>query len=386
MLSAKQVESFMQLPPPLLTAYLNTRQAEASHHPVVPESLVWLKKEGKWAGRGLSPADQFLLEQQLERIREFLDNRRPKERALVIFAGAKTWELVPLQVAVDNELHWGQPAISQLLWRIDEHKPYCVVVVDHKGANFFQYQLRELFKTAEKKFDIDVAQWKKKDIGHIAGQEIQKSRGSQRDVFQHRMDAQYAHLCKETADQAITLFKEHNCAAIMLLGEARLSQLIEAEIPENLRQHVISRQEDFAGLTDRELEKRLEPIVEEWEGNYQSALIGEFLGSERGTVTGIDESLYQLQKGSVRKLLIARDLDVALRQCLKCGWTDRTSDPACSACGGERCTVTLREVLPGLAKLHKAEVQIVSGEPANLFKKSDAMGAWLRAVKLAAVR
>ena len=386
MLSAKQVESFMQLPQPLLTAYLNTRRAEPSRHPLVPESFVWLKKEAKLVGRGLSQAEQDLLERQLARIREFLDERSPKERGLVIFAGAKTWELVPLQIAVDNELHWGRPSVSQLLWLVDEHKPSCVVVVDHKGACLFQYQLRELLKIGQKKFEIDISGWKKKDIGHIAGQEIQKTRGSQRDAFEHRMDAQYGHACKETADQAIALSKEHNYAAIILIGEDRLLRSVKAAIPRDVCHHVITTQQDFAGLTDSELEKRLEPIIEVWERTHQDAIVSEFLDSDRGTVTGIEESLFQLQKGSARKLLLTRDLDVDVRQCLKCGWTERTGDPLCSACGGVKRTVTLREVLPALAKLHKADIQIVSGDAANIMRKRGGMGAWLRGAELAVAR
>lgn len=386
MLSAKQVESFIQLPQPLLTAYLNTRRAEPSRHLLVPESFALLKKEAKLVGHGLSRAEQDLLEHQLARIREFLDKRPPKERGLVIFAGAKTWELVPLQVAVDNELHWGRPSVSQLLWLVDEHKPSCVVVVDHKGACFFQYQLRELLKIGEKKFEIDISKWKKKDIGRIAGQQIQKTRGSQRDAFEHRMDAQYAHSCKETANQAIALVKEHNYAAIILIGADPLSRSIKAAIPRDVCQHVITTHEDFAGLTDSELEKRLEPIIEEWERTHQTAIVSEFLDSDRGTVTGIEESLFQLQKGSARTLLLTRDLDVDVRQCLKCGWTERTGDPLCSACGGEKRTVTLREVLPALAKLHKADIQIVSGDAANIMRKRGGMGAWLRGAQLAVAR
>jgi hypothetical protein len=46
----------------------------------------------------------------------------------------------------------------------------------------------------------------------------------------------------------------------------------------------------------------------------------------------------------------------------------------------------LREVLPELAKLHKAEIEIVSGEAANILGKEGAMGAWLRKEKLTAAR
>ena len=386
MLNAKQIESFIQFPQPLLTAYLNTRGSEPSRHPPVPESLVWLKQESKLIGRALSAPERDLFQQQVERIMDFLDKRPPREEAIVIFAGAKAWQLVPLHVPVANELRWGRPAVSQLLWLVDEHRSYFVVVVDHKGAHFFRYQLCELLRTGEKAFDVDISAWKKKDIGHIAGQETQKTRGSQREVFQRRIDAQYAHLCAETAKRAAALFKEYNCAAIILIGEDRLSQSIEAVIPREIVPQVSTIQEDLAGLTDCELEKRLKPIVEELEHNQQAAIVSEFLESNQGTVTGIEKSLFQLQQGSVRKLLLTRELDADLQQCLKCGWVERTADPQCSACGGEKLTVTLREVLPDLVKLHKAGLEIVSGEAASLFRKSGGMGGWLRGSMLAVAR
>jgi peptide subunit release factor 1 (eRF1) len=200
------------------------------------------------------------------------------------------------------------------------------------------------------------------------------------------MDAQYAHACTAAANQAMALSKEHNCATTILIGEDRLTRLIEAAMPRDVRPHVVSIKEDFAGLTDRELGMRLEPLIEEWERKHQAAIVSEFLDSERGTVTGIDESLFQLQNGSVRTLLLPRDLDVDLRQCLKCGWTERSADPLCSACGGEKRAVTLREILPELAKTQRADIQIVSGEASNTLKKGGAMGAWLRGAKLVATR
>jgi hypothetical protein len=386
MLTANRAESYVQLPHPLLSVYLNTRQAESSRHPLIPESFIWLKKEAKWAAHGLAPAEQALLQQQLERILEFLDNRPPNERSLVIFAGPKTWEVLPLQVSVENELHWGKPAIAQLLWLAEEHKPYCVTVLDHKGAAFFQYQLRELLKIGEKKFDVDISEWKKKDLGHFSGEEVRKTRGSQRDVFEHRMDSQYEHLCTETANQTMALSKEHKCAAILVIGEDRLSRPIKDAVPQEMRPKMILIEEDFAWMTERELEQRLEPIIEDWERKQQAELVNEFLASERGTVSGIEETLSQLQRGSIRTVLLPRDLEVDLKQCLKCGWTERSADPVCSACGGERRTVTLREILPGLAKTHKAEIQVVSGETSEALKKGGTMGAWLRGAKLALAR
>ncbi len=386
MFNAKQIESFLQLPQPLLTVYLNTSATDPSRHPLHNESSVWLKKEAKSLELKMSFAEREVFERQLERIKQFLEKRTPNEKAAVIFAGTNTWQVVPLQVSVANELHWGSPAVSQLLWLFDEHELYCVVVVDHKGARFYRYQLRELEKIAEKTFDFDTSEWKKKDIGHIAGQEIQKTRGSQRDIFEHRMEAQYAHACKETANQAVAFSKAHHCTAIIVIGEDRLSRAIEAAMPRDVLPHVKMLREDLAGLMDRELERRLEPIVEDRERTQQAAIVREFLDSQRGTARGIEESLFLLQQGSVRTLLLARELDVELQQCQKCGWVERSGDPQCSACGGEKGAVSLREVLPELAKLHKAKIHIVSGEAAAILRKEDGMGAWLRGAKAAVAR
>jgi len=386
MLTAKEVLSFSQLPGPVLTLYLNTKSAEPSQHPPVRACLTWLKKEGKAVARGLPPSERAPFQKELGRVEMFLHDRRPEERSMVVFAGTGVWREIPLQVGMENELHWGKPALLQLLWLIDEHKPYCLVVVDHAGARFFQYQLREIIERKDKKYAIDISQWKKKELGHVTGQMIQKTRGSQRDIFEHRMEAQYARLCGETAKFAAELCKKENFAGIFLVGSDHFTGLIEAAIPREFCQRVAVIKEDFGKLSSSELQQRLDPVIADWESRHKAALVAEFLGSERGTVAGIDESLAQLQKGKVRALILTRDLDVSLHQCVKCGWTDRSADPLCPTCGGKRRTVLLLEILPALAKAHHADLEIVSGEAAESLKKGGGMGAWLREPKLVATR
>ena len=133
---------------------------EASLHGPTPEYLTWLKDESRPIAENLSPTEQELFLKQLDRVEEFLRQREPHERSLVIFAGPAVWEIVSLQPEVQNELHWGKPALTQLLWLASEHKPYGIVVVDHAGARFFHYWLGEMVEYEEKKFAIDISQWK----------------------------------------------------------------------------------------------------------------------------------------------------------------------------------------------------------------------------------
>lgn len=386
MLTAKEILSFSQLPVPVLTLCLNTTSAEASHHPPVPACLTWLKKEGKSVARSLPPSERAPFQKELGRVEKFLHDRHPEERSIVIFAGPGVWREIPLQVGMENELHWGNPAVLQLLWLIEEHKPYCLIVVDRTGARFFRYQLRETIELEEKKYAIDISQWKKKELGHVTGQMVQKTRGSQRDVFEHRMEAQYARLCGETAKLAAELCKKKDFAEIFLVGSDHLTGPIKEAIPQELAQRVILLKEDFGRLSSSELQERLEPTIENWEHQHEASLVAELLQSEHGTVVGIDESLAQLQKGRVRTLVLTHDLNVTLRQCVKCGWIDRSADPLCPTCAGERRPVMLLEILPELAKSHHADLEIVSGEAAESLRKGGGMGAWLREPKLVATR
>lgn len=386
MLTVKEVLSFSQLPRPLLTLYLNTRSAEASHHPPVPADLTWLKKEGRTVARSLPPSERAPFQKELKRVEKFLHDRHPEERSIVIFAGRGVWRELPLQVGIKNELHWGKPITLQLLWLMDEHKPYCLIVVDGASARFFRYQLRETIELEEKKYAIDISQWKKKELGHVTGQMVQKTRGSQRDVFEHRMKAQYTRLCGETAKIAAELFKQEQFAGIFLVGSDHLTGPIQEAIPQELAHRVIPVKEDFGRLSSSELQERLEPTIEAWERQHEIALVAELLQSEHGSVAGVDESLAQLQKGRVRALVLTRDLNVSLRQCAKCGWIDRSADPVCPMCAGERRPVILLEILPELAKRHDAKLEFVSGEAGERLKKGGGMGAWLREAKLVATR
>jgi peptide subunit release factor 1 (eRF1) len=98
----------------------------------------------------------------------------------------------------------------------------------------------------------------------------------------------------------------------------------------------------------------------------------------RAVVIRVDETLVQLLQGRIRNLAVVNGLDGSLQQCIECSWADRTQDPACPACGGERQVVRLREVLPQLVRRYNLSVAVVSGEAARRLEEAGGMGAWLR--------
>lgn len=375
------IEEISRLSGPVLTAFLNTQPAEPARHLPVPASITWLKEAAKSLEPNLAAAEQVLFREQLNRIEEFLRDRHPHEKSVAVFAGRNAWQFVPLQVAVNNDLRWGAPAVSQLLWLVDEHRPHCIVVVDRTGARFFRYQLRELLELEEKKFTIDISQWKMKDLGHVTGQRVHKTRGSQRDAFDHRVEAQYERLCRQAAQQAGVICAREKLQAIFLVGKDHLIELIEKDFPKELRHRVTLIKEDLGRSSVHELQNRLEPEIEKWEGQHEKALVDSLLISERGTVIEAEEALAKLQQGKVRLLVVARDFNPNLRQCMVCGWTDRSADPACPKCGATRRLAALQDVLPGLARKYNVDLEVVSGSAEKRLREAGGMGGWLRTTK-----
>jgi peptide subunit release factor 1 (eRF1) len=140
-------------------------------------------------------------------------------------------------------------------------------------------------------------------------------------------------------------------------------------------------EEDLGMVLSPRLPRTLEPRITKWKRQHEVDLVNSLLGSERGAVLGIDETLAQLQRGGIGRLILARGLDASLRQCAKCTLTNRSADPACPACGGEWRSTTLREILPELAWSCKTKVEVVAGEAAKKLSTVGAMGGWLRQSK-----
>lgn len=378
MVSTRFVQTLSEMAAPVLTAFLNTQPADPSKQPLAAESVVWLKKQAKEAGQMVHEKEQKRFWRQVRRVEEFLTGRQPQEKALAIFAGSGTWKIVPLQMHVENELHWGHPGTTQLLWLLNENKPQCVVAIDHNAARFFRYWGGEMEKIAERKFAVDISQWKTKQMGQEAGQGIKKARGAQHDSYQDRMEAQYKHFCRDAAAQARKLAETEKLQAIFLVGSDRLTMPMEAEFPKSWRERVARVKEDFGKLSLPNLQERLGPRIAEWERTSEQKLVENLLAEERKAVIGLDETLAQLQKGKMRTVVLASTVHGDLHECIECGWIDRSADPVCPVCGRERRTVELRETLPTLARSNNTGIQVVSGMAAEQLSQSGGMGGWLR--------
>jgi hypothetical protein len=376
MLNRGVIQSLPVLPGPVLTVYLDTDQAKQINRGPKPGYLIRLESLAKRIALTVSPDEQELFRKQLQRTGTYLDRQSPRWRGVVIFAGRDGWEFLPLQVEVEDEIHWGAPAVAQLLWLLDEHKRFGVVVPGRKRARFFLYWLGQIRELQEMEFRLEPS--KKKEMGPIARIGVHISRGTNRDVFEHHVAAEYAHYGQQIAGRIGRWVPAEQLESVFLVGLAQMVKAIRKEVAPTLIEKIALIEEDLGWVSRTELLDRIESAVVSHTRKCEMASVEAVLGGVRNVVLGVDETLVQLQQGRIRSVVVEKGLIGGLQQCVKCSWADRTSDPFCRACGGKREKVALRDVLPELVRRYDASLQIVSGEGARKLQESGGMGAWLR--------
>jgi hypothetical protein len=377
MLKPALIESLPDLPAPVLTIYLDTNQAKSLNRGLNPAYLISLKSRAKMMEGQIDLEDRESFREQVTRAEAYLHIHPPRSKGVMIFAGRDSWEFVPIEAEIEDEVRWGAPDLAQLFWLLEEHKPYGIVVVNRKHAQFFVSWLGEMLEMEDKEFTLEPS--KEKEMGPVArAGGVRVSRGTDHDVFEHHLDAQYARYYRQIAENIQQWSDAEHLQSVFLLGLVEMVSAIHKELSPDFRDKVKPVEEDLGWVSRAELQQRIEPFVVKHEGERELALVDALLGDDRGLVVGIDETLARLQQGRIRKLVVARGLDASLKRCGECLWVDRTIDPICPACGRERHAITLHDVLPELARRYKASVEVVSGEAGRRLREAGGTGGWLR--------
>ncbi len=373
-----------KLPSPLLTVFLNTAENDASRHPRERGDLAWLLDAADALRHTLSYRDAKAFDRQVNRVQRFLEDRHPAEKALVVFAGAKTWKTIPLEAPVIHELRWGKPNVAPFLPLLNAHRRYGAVVMDHFAARYFQYEHGELLLLGRKDFEIDASQWKRMEQCRVATERVQNSRGPVRDLYEHRVEAQYKRLCHQVAGEAFAFCKTRELSGLFLVGPDRLIQIVREKIPASLAASTVLVQENLGRSSPKELQRRLEPLVDYYEQEQQLSAVKLLQASGRTALTNPDEVLAQLQDGRIRTLLVARNLQLSLRRCPQCGLASTAAGRVCADCGSERQETTLGELLSEVLATGHVKIEFVGGDAADLLRKTGGLGGWLRAGRVAA--
>jgi hypothetical protein len=380
MLDTDRVRSLPRITPPVLTAYVDTNPATRRNQGHPPGYLAWLKTSARGLEGRIDADERLTFREHVHRLERRLRNHPPRARGLVAFSGRRTWELLPLQVKVDDELHWGPPALKQLFWLLDEHRPAGAVLVSRTEARLFRIWLGEVAEEEREALVLDKSAWRKKHLVGPSHAGVGKRRGVQRDRFARRVEAQYGRFTVDLARRVQRWSGRHRLRPVLLVGPSAMIGAVFGALPAVLRARVALLRENLSHLSPAALQARLEPVLARWRRDDELRRVEALLGARgsSGIATGLDDTLARLQEGRVRELLIARGIDGTVRECERCGWVDRSGDPACRRCGGQRRTAAVRVVVAELARRQGVSIDVVAGRAATRLRRAEGIAAWLR--------
>ena len=381
MINALEFAKLAQLPEPLLTVYLNTNPGLPSNCRSVPGYIAWLKTEAKRLRENRGESKSSPLYKQVKRVETYLDTQRPAHTGVVIFTGPETWQVIPLQVEPSNELHWGKPNLWQLSSILGRHRPACAAVLDLSGVHLYEYAFNTLTQFAEQPFKIDTSHWRQKEREHMAKQGSRMPHGAQRDLFEHRVETEYAHLLHEVARVIAAYCAVHSIDQVYLLGSDRLTKQVHADLPQHMRENVVLIAHVSAEVQAADIKSRIESRLREYEAIRKERMIDELLNRTQGIVTGVEQTLSQLQRGLLASLVIAEGLNPVLHQCESCGLVTASASQRCPACKQVQTATTLHESLPTLLIRHACNMELVEGPAASHLHTAGGIGGRLRTLK-----
>src|SRR5882672_5251778 len=276
MLDLKLLEALPRVPAPVLTVYLNTTPADLRNLRNPSCYLIWLKTQAKTLEEGMQKAELRTFRELLQRV-EFLTESPPQTRDLAIFVGPDYWQAFLLRVDTQDEIFWGLPELSQLLWLVEEHHLAGMVLADRDGTRFYRCWMRELVQEHKEAPKINVWEWRRKDLKPPSNPGVERLRGSHRDAFDHRMEAQYARFYAAEVEHIRKWVERWDLEPVFLAGPPKLVEIVRDDLPKALKARTVLVREDLGHLPAGEFEARVESELQRWQQQYERSLIDRLL-------------------------------------------------------------------------------------------------------------
>jgi hypothetical protein len=360
-----------------LTLYFNTRsdQPRAGYGARLRSLL-----------RGIEPTvpseDHKLYEQVVAKLTNFLSQYQPAGNSLLVFAGAKSWDEFASRVPVRDEARWGQPNTAQLLWLIEEYRPYGVLVAGIEHIRFLAVRLNEFEAFKEFRADIDTSQWRKQRVGSKGrGGTVQKG-GRSIEAFDQRYMEQVRRFWKTLHKPLAELVERYHIHRLVLAGTKSVLPEFARSLPTGIGNLVVTQlnMETFTNPTDTV--QKVFPAIVAWEQQRERSLVTELLnaaGISKKAAVGVDPVLKFVQDGRASRLIVVKDFDAQVVRCGKCQHLSAKGNGQCPKCDAEDMSkANLAGILPRLVVEHGLPVEIVKGEAAAELARNGGVGTFLR--------
>ena len=369
--------SLASFPEPTLTVYLNTNPTQHLNRNEDHSCVSWFRNHGKQLLNRTDPARISELNTVLSRVDSFLEGDKSQHAGLAIFACKDALQSFPLDTEPDNELHWGKPKLWQLLAIAHDNAPSYVVQVNKAGVQLLRYRPGDLTLVQSLDFRLDDSGWKQMQGSHSADIRVGMAHGAKHDQFDRRRENQFMHFLNQTAVLIASACEAQMPIRLLLLGSERYTRYLENKFPSWLRArtsrnaHRVQRGDSSALMNTVRVE------ATKWEAERIDALVGELLNPELRIVTGIDETLNELQRGKLSCVAVCQNFNPGLHYCSDCRSVTASPVKQCGRCGHSVEDTSLQEILPLLLIRNSCRFEVVRGSSAQRLHSAGGIGGWL---------
>ena len=329
-------------------------------------------------------ADRKAFDKAVAQVVNYLDALSSTDRSVLLFATEKDRQEFTSRVPVRDELAWGAPNTNQLLWLLDEYRPYGLLIADQQKVRFMAVRLNEFEEYKEFTTDIDTSEWRKHEVGtsgRVGPSNMQRG-GNDVDKFSNHMMDKVRAFWTTLHKPLVEMVERYHIQRLVVAGNKSLLPEFVKSLPPKLSSTVITQVHLEAFTSPGDAVKRISPEIEAWERGRESVIVSELLnaaGVSAKAAVGIEPTLKFVQSGRAARLVMARDFDRAVSQCAKCRYVGASNDDSCSSCSaGDIEKATLAAVLPRLVAQHRVPVEVVKGPAADEINKNGGIGVFLR--------
>lgn len=317
----------------------------------------------------------------VEQTANFLGQYEPKGNSFFSCSSRAGWQQFASRVPVRDELTWGRPNVSQLLWLLEEYRPYGVIVADREHVRFLAVRMDEFEEYREFKAEIDTKAWRKQATAASGG-----GRGRPRAVvdansFDSRYMEQIRRFWRTVQKPLAELLDRYHVRRIVLAGNKSLLPEFAKTLSPALAGAVVTQVGLEAFTTPAAAVKKVYPEILRWESARDARLVASLLDSasiSRRAAVGVEPVIRLIQDGRASRVIVARDFDRPLAEC-ECGVVTEPSGQSCPQCGdGATRKTTLLLALPRLVLANNVAFDVIKGRPGEELARNGGLGAFLR--------
>lgn len=329
----------------------------------------------------VSSEDRKQYEQVVAKVTNFVGQYRPTGNSFLVFAGPKSWDEYSSRVPVRDEVWWGRPNTAQLLWLLEEFRPYGVLIAGIEHVRFLAVRMNALEAFQEFHAEIDTSQWRERRVGTKGRGAVQKG-GRSVEAFDQRYMEHVRRFWKTLHKPLAELVERYHIRRLALAGTKSVLPDFARSLPAAIGKMVVAQLNLETFTTPTDAVQRVFPEVAALEAKREQATVNELLaaaGISKRAAVGIDPVLKHLQAGRTSRLVVVKGLDAEVSRCNKCQQVSGLANGQCPRCNSaDLGRVKLAGVLPRLVLEHGLPVEVIRSQVGTELARSGGVGAFLR--------